>query len=680
MEKLKQQKIWVNWSNDSNRFKVPINSRTGGNAQPNNPETWSDFQTAQAAADKYGGIGFMFAYGICGVDIDGGDNHTTENPLATELLKLFKDTYIERSPSGSGYHIIFRCDIDQLPTVTDKDRRMKLSPDYYQKNRNIGVECYVSGLTSRYFTFTGNQVSEGSEITNQTEQVLYFLNHYMKRKPEPVTVDMDKILKVAFEAKDGDKFVTLYKHGDTSAYGGDDSAADLALCNMLAFYLKGDANAVDELFRKSALYRPKWERQDYREQTIEKAIVLCGGKYYKGKGRPRKNMERKEVKPDLTPELLEEYLAAQEVNVRFNGISQSIEITGMEEESAEHLLDNISHLLYSKLQGQYNHCTLNIISGYLKIVASRHRFNPVLDYLNSVEYDDADHLAELYEILHLPEEDELSRILIKKWLWQSISLLHNDTVHPYGADGVLVLTGAQGIGKTTLFRKLAMKPEFFKEGAAIKFRDKDTFIRATSCWICELGEIETTFRTDTEQLKAFITQNIDEYRKPYGHDNIKAVRRTSFCGTCNNTQFLVDRTGNRRFFTVPVENIDLNKLKEFNVLQLWKQIQLMSDTDRQGFRLSRAEQKLLAKRNAQYERKLKGEDEIADILSLLESDSDYVVWQEITATQFKLQHSEELRNCSASDIGKVLDKLGYPQAQKNVDGRKQRVRYLPCRC
>ena len=125
----------------------------------------------------------------------------------------------------------------------------------------------------------------------------------------------------------------------------------------------------------------------------------------------------------------------------------------------------------------------------------------------------------------------MSRALIKKWLWQSISLLHNSPSEPFGADGVLVITGKQGIGKTSLFRKLALKPQFFKEGVALDFRDKDSYIRALSCWIAELGEIETTFRADVERLKAFLTQSVDEYRKAYGRGDIRSVRRTSLCGT-----------------------------------------------------------------------------------------------------------------------------------------------------
>lgn len=677
MNDLQKEKVWVNWRFDPKRGKVPINSRTGGNAMSDNPQTWNYFQMAKAQIGRYDGVGLMFANGVCGVDIDGTDGHTKENPLTAELLELFKGTYIERSPSGSGYHVIFRCDVNKIPTVTDKDGKRKLNPAYYQKNPKNGIECYISGLTNRFFTCTGDVVSANTAITDQTEQVLYLLHKYLYRGEKKITTD---ILERARNARSGGKFVALFDKGDTSAYNGDDSSADIALCNQLAFYLQGDAAAVDAAFRESALYRPKWERNDYRQATISKAIALCGGEYYRGRGRPRtRTQDEPSAKEDFTPEVLNAYLEENGISVRFNDITKAVDISGMEHESPEHLQANIAALLYSELQSQYRRCTVQTVSAYLDIIASRNRFNPVLDCLNSVEYDGGDYLSELYEILNISESDALSRVLIKKWLWQSVSLLHNNPAQPFGADGVLVITGAQGIGKTTLFRKLALNPQFFKEGVAIDFRDKDSYIRALSCWIAELGEIETTFRADVERLKAFITQNTDEYRKAYGRGDIRSVRRTSLCGTCNSEQFLIDHTGNRRFWSVAVNQIDLERLLKFNAVQLWKQIQVLSDGNLQGFRLTKEEQAQLTERNAEHEKKLKGENEVEDILNAVSTPYFRIVMEEMTTTDFKNLYRDELRAYTAAQIGKVLDKLGYGVEIKKRDGKTQRLRTLPKR-
>ena len=78
------------------------------------------------------------------------------------------------------------------------------------------------------------------------------------------------------------------------------------------------------------------------------------------------------------------------------------------------------------------------------------------------------------------------------------------------------------------------------------------------------------------------------------------------CGTCNSDEFLIDNTGNRRFLTVRIDKIDLDRLRDFNAVQLWKQIEQMALNDIQGFRLTQAEQKQLAERNANHEKNLKG--------------------------------------------------------------------------
>lgn len=680
MNDLKKQSVWICWQYETDKdgrpTKIPYNAKTGGKAMSNNRQSWSDYQTAFSACKKYDGMGFMFADGICGIDIDGADGHTKSNPLQNEILQLFEGTYIERSPSGSGFHILFRCDMSRIPKTTDKDGKIKLDTRYYQKNKSNELECYFSGLTNRYFTYTGDRVSDTENITDKTEEVLYFLEKYMYKGGKRLS---ENIIDIARKAKNGTKFIALYDRGDISAYNNDESSADIALCNMLAFYLQGDINAIDTAFRGSALYRQKWERTDYREATISNAIALCGGEYYKGRGRPRKEPQKDDTDDLFTPEVLSDYLTENGVTVRLNDVTQSIDIEGMQGESQERLHSNISAILYSELQGNFKRCNIQIISAYLDIIASRNRYNPVIELLNSYDYDGRDYLSELYSILHIADNDELSRTLIKKWLWQSISLLHNDETEPFGADGVLVITGRQGIGKTSLFRKLALKPQFFKEGVCVDFRDKDTYIRALSCWIAEMGEIESTFRSDIERLKAFITNSVDEYRRPYGRDSIRAIRRTSLCGTCNSDEFLIDSTGNRRFLTVQIDKIDLDRLRDFNAVMLWKQIEQMALNDIQGFRLTQAEQKQLAERNANHEKKLKGENEIEDILNQSDNARYKIEWLYMTVTDFKQLYPDELRAYSSAQIGKVLDKMGYNAEIRKIDGKTQRLRVLPKR-
>ena len=234
-------------------------------------------------------------------------------------------------------------------------------------------------------------------------------------------------------------------------------------------------------------------------------------------------------------------------------------------------------------------------------------------------WDGADRVSILLdELMQLPQDDNTSRFLVQRWLSQCVALARNSDRQPYGAEGVLVLVGGQGIGKTSLFRRLAVEPDWFNEGAVLNFRDKDTLIGATDSWISELGEMERTLRSDEGALKAFITKPSDTLRRPYERAAEMHARRTSFCGTLNSERFLRDDTGNRRFWTVPITHIDTDRLFSLSddwFRQLWYQVyDTWLEAGTQSYRLTREEQKLLNARNATRMEELPGEEELLEIL------------------------------------------------------------------
>ena len=386
-----------------------------------------------------------------------------------------------------------------------------------------------------------------------------------------------------------------------------------------------------------------------------------------------------EEKPFFTPDKLQAALDKVGKSVFYNEISHKMELSGWDDESTENLENNIIPLIYSELQGRYKNISCQSVGDYLQIIASRNAYNPVMAAFFFGDWDGVDRLTEVYQILNLPPDDTLSRVLVDKWLRQCIALQFNNFKSPFGADGVLVLTGRQGCGKTSFFRRLANEPDFFKEGICLDFRDKDSLIKATGCWIAELGELESTMKSDVARLKAFITAASDEIRLPYARAATHTPRRTSFCGTCNSNEFLIDTSGNRRFWTVAVDSIDLDRLDRLDVPQLWYQIhgEVML-TGGQSFRLTADEQKQLAERNSRHEKRLKSEDELLDILG--ETDSQYfqIVMEYQTVTAFKEQY-DSLKKYSAEQIGKALEHLGVSAEAKKIGGKVQRVRLLPKR-
>lgn len=299
MDNLKQLRIWHNWvrvANDEGDItKKPI-SCTGGStgASPNFSNTWCDYVKAEDTVNegKANGVGLVLSpvndnLALAGIDID----HKRLDDFIVQDIMQKMNTYAEKSPSGEGIHLLFLVETAKLPP--------NLKDVYYQKNPHNQVECYVGGLTNRFFTFTGN-VIEDKPLYVRTQEVLDFLNTYMPRNVDyknsigelekiEVTESNDKIIvptdnKFVIDAilntKQAEKFDKLFNIGDISDYNGDESSADMALATMLAFYIGNDFNRIDNLMQQSALYRNKWDRPDYKKRTIEKAIANCEGNFY----------------------------------------------------------------------------------------------------------------------------------------------------------------------------------------------------------------------------------------------------------------------------------------------------------------------------------------------------------------------------------------------------------------
>ena len=384
----------------------------------------------------------------------------------------------------------------------------------------------------------------------------------------------------------------------------------------------------------------------------------------------------KKGKSHLNTEALERFMLENGLSVRLNVITHEIEMIGLPPDyNPETKRQDFPVYLHDNLKADYR-CDLQTVVNLLSLIAGKNRYNPVLDLIDSVEWDRHDYFGDLIEILGIPMEDALSQTLLYKWLAQCYWMLHNDIGQAFGADGMLVLQGPQGIGKNSFVRMIGIRPEFVKLGQYLDPRDTDTYRRCTSTWIAELGEIETTLKSDIERLKAFITAERDEYRLPYGRADHTLARRTSLIGTCNTERFLVDPSGSRRFWTIPVEEIDLPRLTEFNALQLWRQIKTMCAHNPNEFRLSAEEREQLQARNSRHEKPLPAQEELEDIFADAEADKAGFQWVSVTVSEFKAEYAS-LSRYSVQQISAALNRLGNKSKHQRVNGTINRVRVLP---
>lgn len=134
------------------------------------------------------------------------------------------------------------------------------------------------------------------------------------------------------------------------------------------------------------------------------------------------------------------------------------------------------------------------------------------------------------------------------------------------ADGVLIMEGAQGAFKSTAAKILA-GPEFFGDNLPqMHTREASSYVRGR--WIIELAELANVSKAEVEIVKAFISRTEERFRPAYGRNEVSYPRQCVFMGSTNRTDYLRDDTGNRRFWPVQVNRVDVKAL-EADRDQLW---------------------------------------------------------------------------------------------------------------
>lgn len=206
--------------------------------------------------------------------------------------------------------------------------------------------------------------------------------------------------------------------------------------------------------------------------------------------------------------------------------------------------------------------------------------NPIIEFITSKKWDKKhDYIDDLLKTLTVDPADEAYKTkAVVTWLIQCVAAADSARSTPITHakakfELVLVLQGGQGLKKTSWFQSLLPRDlaRYIVDGAHLDPSDKDTVIKCISGWICELGELDATFRkADIARLKAFLSNLIDTIRLPYERVSCDFARRTSFCASVNPCDFLTDSTGARRFLPIAITACDY--LHNVDMQQLWAQV------------------------------------------------------------------------------------------------------------
>lgn len=238
------------------------------------------------------------------------------------------------------------------------------------------------------------------------------------------------------------------------------------------------------------------------------------------------------------------------------------------------------------------------ITAALSIVANENCYHPIQDVLNSLVWDGTPRIRScLHHFLGADESDYVEEML-KHFLLGAIRRVFRPGSK---YEEMLCLVGGQGAGKSTFFRLLAIRDEWFSDDLK-KLDDDRVFQKLQGHWIIEMSEmLATSSAKSIEEIRSFISRQKETYRTPYESQPKDRLRQCVFGGSSNTLDFLpLDRAGNRRFLPIMIypEKAEVHILEDEDasrayLLQVWAEAMSIYHSGKYSMKFSKSIQRQL---------------------------------------------------------------------------------------
>lgn len=363
--------------------------------------------------------------------------------------------------------------------------------------------------------------------------------------------------------------------------------------------------------------------------------------------------------PKVTLENVRYLLDNSNLSIGFDVIKKRVVVR--RNGSPAHNLEIVSLAAQHGMQSQY-------LDAFIEQIAMERPLNPVKDWIDSRPWDGIDRFADLLQTITLAEDypASLARSLLYRWLL-SCTAAATLQGRRFASRGVFTMQGPQGIGKTSwicsLINDQKLSEDVIKRDHHMDGANRDSIKLAISHWIVEIGELDGAFRKDIARLKGVITNDCDKLRLPYGRVEVEYDRRTVFAATVNDNAFLVDPTGNSRFWTLAVEALDFKH--EIDMQQMFAQMSLKVEAGEQWW-LTPEEDQALAVYNLGHRAVNATAERVKDYLNIEASGGSVGTY--MTATELlKAMGTTNPTNTQAKECGSILRELFGPP--KRVQGK-----------
>ena len=396
------------------------------------------------------------------------------------------------------------------------------------------------------------------------------------------------------------------------------------------------------------------------------------------------------------------------ISLRFNEITSRVEYEIPADNTDAHRFMPVNDRIVNSLWSQMSTITRVNIQDMYRVIESDYVpvFNPFKEYLNSLpqitqtstdnvsdepgsckpivsqqqnlcksvksvgvqdkkqSVGDRDYIQELAQTVRVKggeQEQMLWHLYLKKWLVGMVaSWISDDVVN----NVILVLIGEQGAYKTTWFNYLLpppLKQYFYTKTNANRMSKDDILTLAQYALVC-CEELDTMRPAELNQLKAAVTMPSIDERAAYAHYHEHRKHIASFCGTGNNTQFLSDPTGNRRWLPFEVESIVSPRDHPFHYEGIYSQALALYKSGFQYW-FTKEEIQELNRHNRQFETP-RLEHELVDLYFRKPTDSELGEFMSV-ARALQMISNGISQKLSAVNVGRAFSDLGFKRVRTN---------------
>ena len=321
------------------------------------------------------------------------------------------------------------------------------------------------------------------------------------------------------------------------------------------------------------------------------------------------------------------------------------------------LNDTDLNYLMLYLEDQYTLTSEKKIQKAISIVADCNKYHPIRDYLNSLEWDGTERIRYALTRFLGAEDSEYTYQCLRLFMLGAISRVFKPGCK---FEVMLCLVGGQGAGKSTFFRLLAVKDEWFSDDLK-KIDDDNVYRKMQGHWIIEMAEMLATCNArSVEEIKSFLSRQSETYKVPYETHPEDRPRQCIFVGSSNNADFLpFDRSGNRRFIPIFVDKDkaehhpleDEDETRNY-IEQCWAEIM---DMYHRGVNTKLVFNKELTEELIEMQKNCMPEDTKVGIIGnfLETTDEDYVCSSMIYELAFH-HENEEPKPYESKEIGSIM--------------------------